>query len=115
MSWWEQSVCYLIGTATVGAVWLWPFIFGHNGSSESASVFAAAADLCEAIGGPEADDCRTRLAPASATVRAGRRAMRGRSWPGTQRRLFLRRKPSSPLRPLRRYGLRPSRPCLAVE
>lgn len=76
LSWREQSACYLIGTAVVGAVWLWPLIFGHNGSSEAASVFAAAADLCEAIGGPEADDCRTRLAAASATVRAGRRNAR---------------------------------------
>ncbi|WP_167678593.1 FUSC family protein [Rhodococcus sp. B10] len=35
-----------------------------------------AADLCEAIGGPDAAGCRARLAAASATARAGRRNTR---------------------------------------
>lgn len=74
LPWWELCSWYLLGTAAVGAVWLWPRLFDTGSDSRSAAaVFDASADLCEAIGSRNADQNRARLAAAWAGARSGRR------------------------------------------
>jgi hypothetical protein len=75
LPWWSQCLWYLIGTVAVAVVWLAPWSV-RRGAIErkiAASVFDAAADLCDAIGGAHADEARARLAAASATARTASR------------------------------------------
>src|SRR6201996_4331167 len=74
LPWWQQAVCYLIGTSVAAMSVLAPWAF-HRDKPErraQAAVYHAAADLCAAIGTEHAGAARSRLAAASAVARAAR-------------------------------------------
>lgn len=71
LTWWEQSLWYLLGTVVAGLTALAPWII-HGRTPQrrvAAEVFAAAADLCDAIGSAKGRPARVRLAAASAAAR----------------------------------------------
>lgn len=72
LSWYQQALWYLVGTAVVAAATLSPWVI-RRGAIErqtSAAVLAAAGDLCAAVGTAAARPARVRLAAASAAARA---------------------------------------------
>jgi Fusaric acid resistance protein-like len=74
LPWWQQAMCYLVGTSVAAASVLAPWAF-HRDKPErraQAGVYSAAADLCAVIGTDEAGAARTRLAKASAVARPAR-------------------------------------------
>ena len=74
LPWWQQAVCYLVGTSVAAVSVLAPWAF-HRDKPErraQAAVYFAAANLCAAVGTEEAGAARTRLAAASAAARAAR-------------------------------------------
>jgi hypothetical protein len=74
LPWWQQALCYLVGTSVAAVSVLAPWAF-HRDKPErraQAAVYFAAADLCAAVGTEEAGAARTRLAAASAAARAAR-------------------------------------------
>ena len=74
LPWWQQALCYLVGTTVAAVSVLAPWAF-HRDLPErraAAAVYFAAADLCAAVGTDEAGSARTRLAAASAVARASR-------------------------------------------
>lgn len=71
LPWWQQVTWYLAGTAVAAVAVLAPWAF-RRGAPERravAQVYAAAADLCAAVGTDDAGPARTRLAAAWAVVR----------------------------------------------
>jgi Fusaric acid resistance protein-like len=74
LPWWQQAMCYLIGTSVAAMSVLAPWAF-HRDKPErraQAAVYYAAAHLCAAIGTDAAGAARNRLARASAVARAAR-------------------------------------------
>ena len=74
LPWWQQAVCYLVGTSVAAVSVLAPWAF-HRDKPErraQAAVYFAASELCAAIGTDEAGAARSRLAAASAAARAAR-------------------------------------------
>jgi hypothetical protein len=74
LPWWQQAVCYLVGTSISAVSVLAPWAF-HRDKPErraQAEVYFAAADLCAAIGTEKAGAARARLAAASSVARAAR-------------------------------------------
>jgi hypothetical protein len=66
LPWWQQAVCYLVGTSVAAVSVLAPWAF-HRDKPErraQAAVYFAAVDLCAAIGTREASADRARLAAA---------------------------------------------------
>lgn len=71
LSWWQQALWYLTGTAAVAAATLAPWLF-RRGLRERDAVVAVllrSAELCEKVGTPEARAARDRLTLASAQAR----------------------------------------------
>ncbi|MFW0797108.1 FUSC family protein [Gordonia sp. CPCC 205515] len=66
-----QVVWYLVGAFVVGFCHVvdWPFRRGVAQRRAAVGVYAAAAELCAAIGTPDASDARRRLVAASSTAR----------------------------------------------
>ncbi|HUE31903.1 MAG TPA: hypothetical protein VMQ38_03175, partial [Mycobacterium sp.] len=74
LPWWQQVVCYLVGTPVAAVSVLAPWAF-HRDKPErraQAAVYFAAVDLCAAIGTREASADRARLAAARPAARAAR-------------------------------------------
>jgi uncharacterized membrane protein YccC len=74
LPWWQQAVCYLVGTSVSAMSVLAPWAF-HRDKPErraQAAVYSAAADVCAAIGTDQAGAARNRLAKASAVARSAR-------------------------------------------
>jgi uncharacterized membrane protein YccC len=71
LSWWQQAVGYLVGTAVVAVAALAPWVFrrGIVERETLAAVMSAAAELCVVAGTPDGRDARMRLAAASAAAR----------------------------------------------
>ena len=74
LPWWQQALCYLVGTSIAAMSVLAPWAF-HRDQPErraQANVYYAAADLCAVVGTEAAGAARNRLAAASAVARTAR-------------------------------------------
>ncbi|MCW2527981.1 MAG: hypothetical protein JWM76_2841 [Pseudonocardiales bacterium] len=70
MPWWQQSLCYLLGTAAVGVIAVAPWVVRRNRMERAAvaAVFEASAELFRLVPSKTAAAARARLVAASATA-----------------------------------------------
>lgn len=75
LPWWELAMWYVVGTSSVTAATLAPWLFrrGVRERDAAAAVLECAADLCATVGSPAAPDARNRLAAASDRARGATR------------------------------------------